>query len=198
MAHPRPQTHRRATGPGTAVVEQSARAPALLDPERLASGAGSLLRHSVHYAGQLAAISLAARRFNPKKATGASHIPPSPTPPHLLPHHAGLPRAVRRGGHHASRSPHAWKDKELLQFIANVVTSSSLAPTKCAAQQSGHAQTRLRKRRCEPGAGPAQLPALTRASTGGCPLRSSRAPCVSARTSQSLPARSSTATLCAR
>jgi len=48
----------------------------------------------------------------------------------------------------------------------NVATSSSLASTKCAAQQSSHAQTRLRKRRCESGAGPAQLPALTCASTG--------------------------------
>ena len=34
----------------TAIVEQLTRAPALLDPERLASGAGSLLRHGVHYA----------------------------------------------------------------------------------------------------------------------------------------------------
>jgi polyhydroxyalkanoate synthase len=51
-------------------------------------------------------------------------------------------------------------------LFANVVTSSSLAPTKCATQQSGHAQTRLRKRRCESGAGVAQLPALPCASTG--------------------------------
>jgi hypothetical protein len=58
------------------------------------------------------------------------------------------------------------KDKELLQPIACGVTSSSLAPTKCAAQQPGHAQTRLRKRRCESGAGPAQLTPLPCASTG--------------------------------
>jgi hypothetical protein len=51
----------------TAVVEQLARAPALLDPERLASGAGSLLRHGVHYAGQLASIFTGGSPIQPEK-----------------------------------------------------------------------------------------------------------------------------------
>jgi hypothetical protein len=67
------------------------------------------------------------------------------------------------------------EDKGLRQFFANVVASSSLAPDKLLLGNPA-AQTRRRKRRCELGARPAQLPALTCASTGGCRLTSSSAP----------------------
>jgi hypothetical protein len=105
--------------------------------------------------------------------------------------HAGLPCAVRQGATTVSRSPPAWKDKELRSF-ANVVTSSPLVLGNRAAL----------KRSFESG-GASLLLACTITCidvrfSGGCPLRSSRAPCVSARTSRSLPARSSTGTLCAR
>jgi polyhydroxyalkanoate synthase len=48
-------------------------------------------------------------------------------PPHRLPRHAGLPLAVRRADT-TSRSPPAWKNKELLQFLLTG-WSLSLAPT---------------------------------------------------------------------
>jgi hypothetical protein len=85
------------------------------------------LRHSVHYAGQLASLSLAARRFNPKKATGASPIPPSPTTPSTTASCRPTSRCAP-SGHHGSRSPPAWKNKELLQFLLTG-WSLSLAPT---------------------------------------------------------------------
>jgi polyhydroxyalkanoate synthase subunit PhaC len=149
----------------TAVVEQLARAPALLDPERLASGAGSLLRHGVYYAGQLASISLAARRFNPKKATGASPIPPSPTTPSTTASCRPTSPCAPRG-HHGSRSPPARKDKELLQFCqhGDVIIAGAY---QCAARQSGRAQTRLRKRRCEPGARPGAITCIDVRFNGG-------------------------------
>jgi polyhydroxyalkanoate synthase subunit PhaC len=196
MADPRPQTPRCATGAGTAVVEQLARAPALLDPERLASGAGSLLRHGVHYAGQLASISLAARRFNPKRlpALRRSRLH---RPPHLPPRHAGLPRAVRRGDTTVAEAHLSGKTRSCCSF-ANVVTSSSLAPTNVLLGNPSALKRVFESGGASLVLGLRNYGHLTCGSTGGCPLKSSRAPCVSARTSRSLPACSSTGTLCAR
>jgi polyhydroxyalkanoate synthase len=128
MAQPRPQARRCAIGSRTAVVEQSARGPALLAPERLASGAGSLLRHGVLYAGQLISISLAARRFNPKEATGASPIPPSPNT-HLLPRHAGAYLGLCAEVDTAVAEATCVERQGAAAVFANLVTSSSLAPT---------------------------------------------------------------------
>jgi hypothetical protein len=85
-------------------------------------------------------------------------------------------RVVRRGGHHGSRSkPTRVEDKELLQFFAHVVTSLLLAGAhQCAARQSGRAQMRLRKRRCEPWCWACTITCIGVRSRG-MPPRSSRA-----------------------
>jgi hypothetical protein len=81
----------------------------------------------LHYVGELTFLSLAARRFNPKKATGASPIPPSPTTPFATASCRPTSRCAP-SGHHGGRSRPAWKNKELLQFLPTW-WSLSLAPT---------------------------------------------------------------------
>jgi hypothetical protein len=77
------------------------------------------------------------------------------------------PLAARRAEPAAPWRAHMrGKTRSCCSSSLTLVMSSSLAPTRCAAQQCSHAQARLRKGRCESGAGPAQLPALTCASTG--------------------------------
>jgi hypothetical protein len=105
--------------------------------------------------------------IQPEKATGTSPVPPSPTTPSTTASCRPTSRCAPRG-HHGSRSPPEWKDKELLQFCQrrDVIIAGAY---QCAARQSVRAQTRLRKRRCEPGAGPAQLRAFDVRFNGGMP-----------------------------
>jgi hypothetical protein len=173
---------------GTAVVEQLARAASTVGPRRLASGAASLLRHGVHYTGQLASKSLAARRFNPKKATGASPIPLSPTTPSTTATCRPISRCAPSGPPRQPKPTCVETQRAAAVFCQRgaVIIAGAY---QCAARQSSRAQTRLRKQRCEPDAGPAQLPALTCASTGDARSGQAVALCVSARTSRSLRAR---------
>jgi hypothetical protein len=78
-------------------IEQSSKwlGLSIVDPERGASGAGSLPRHGVACPGQLASRSLTARRFNPKRRPALRRFRLH-RPPRLLPHHAGLPCCAPR------------------------------------------------------------------------------------------------------
>jgi hypothetical protein len=117
--------------------------------------------------------------LQPEKATGASPIPPSPTTPSTTASCRPTVLCAEVGTTVAEASPPAWKDKELLQFFAHVVTSLLLAGAhQCAARQSGRAQMRLRNY------------LHWREIPGGCPLGQAKPPCGSARTSPSRPARS--------
>jgi hypothetical protein len=181
----------------TAVVEQLARAPALLDPERVTSGAGRLLRDGLSLRGPVGFPITCGSPIQPE--TGDRRFADPTLTDHPICHRVTQaylalcaevdPTVVEAHLRGKTRSCCSFCQR------GDVIIAGA---DQCAARQSGHAQTRLGKRRCEPGAGAAQLPALTCASPGGCPLRSSRAPYGSARTSRSLRAPSSTGTPCAR
>jgi polyhydroxyalkanoate synthase len=100
----------------------------LLDRRRLPTGAGAVIRHSLHYVGQLASI-----------VTGGSPIQPAPgdrrfTDPaftdnpvyrRVMQAYLALSNEVHTA---VEESDLRWKDKELFRFLATAVTSS-LAPT---------------------------------------------------------------------
>jgi polyhydroxyalkanoate synthase subunit PhaC len=101
----------------TAVVEQLARAPALLDPERLTSGTGSLLRDGLSLRGPVGF-----------PITRGSPIPPSPTTPFATASRRPTSRCAPRWTPRWSK-PTCVEKQGAAAVFANVVTSSSLAPT---------------------------------------------------------------------
>ena len=112
----------------TPLTNQLPWAPVLLNPQRLASAAIGTLRHGANYTSRLASIVTGGSPIQPEKGDRRFTDPTFTDHPiyrRIMQAYLALCSEVDAA---VAESDLQWKDKELLQFFANMVTSS-LAPT---------------------------------------------------------------------